>query len=362
MGTKRAFAAANAFHAAPAAEAGTVRIGPTLAIPDVLASLGAGPARVLAEAGVDPAVFGNPDNRITFAARGRLMACCAAVTRCPHFGLLVGERSGLQGLGLVGLLARYSRDVGSALRGIERWFHIHVQGATTKLEVYGERALLSYSIYEPGVEGGDQLGDGAVAMMNNILRELCGPGWKPAGFMFARQRPQALAPYRKLLPAPLIFNAEQYGVVFPAAWLERAMRHDDPELRSLLQAQIDALEAQHGDDLVGRLRSLLRTALLTDHAGEEDIARLISIHPRTLSRRLAAEGTTFQHLVDECSFEIARQMLEYTRHDVAQIAASLDYADPSAFTRAFRRWSGTTPARWRAAQAGGHLPSPSHVS
>ena len=71
------------------------------------------------------------------------------------------------------------------------------------------------------------------------------------------------------------------------------------------------------------------------------------MHSRTLNRRLNAFGTRFQALVDEIRFEIARQMLEDSRREVGQIAMTLDYADASAFTRAFRRWSGTTPAEWR---------------
>ena len=76
-----------------------------------------------------------------------------------------------------------------------------------------------------------------------------------------------------------------------------------------------------------------------------------SMHSRTLSRRLNDFDTGFQELVDEGRFEIARQLLANTALDVRQIAASLDYADASAFTRAFRRWSGTTPAVWRAQQS-----------
>jgi AraC-like DNA-binding protein len=72
------------------------------------------------------------------------------------------------------------------------------------------------------------------------------------------------------------------------------------------------------------------------------------MHSRTLNRRLNAFGTSFQALVDAGRFEIARQMLADSAMEVTQIAASLDYADASAFTRAFRRWSGTTPAVWRA--------------
>ncbi len=70
-----------------------------------------------------------------------------------------------------------------------------------------------------------------------------------------------------------------------------------------------------------------------------------------MHRRLSAFGTTFHALADEVRFELAQQMLEISTMDVRQIAQALDYADASAFTRAFRRWSGNTPARWRASHA-----------
>jgi AraC-like DNA-binding protein len=133
--------------------------------------------------------------------------------------------------------------------------------------------------------------------------------------------------------------------------LNRRLPTDDPALRGLLLKQIDMLEAQHGSNLPAQVRSVLRTALLTGHAKAEQIAALFSMHSRTLARHLDAGGTRFQVLVDEVRFEIARQMLEGSAMDIAQIAVALGYADPSAFTRAFRRWSGTTPAQWRAQQS-----------
>jgi AraC-like DNA-binding protein len=98
------------------------------------------------------------------------------------------------------------------------------------------------------------------------------------------------------------------------------------------------------------VRSILRTALLTDHASADQIASLFSMHSRTLHRRLAAAGTSFRELVDESRFEIARQMLADTYADVSHVAYVLNYADSSAFRRAFRRWSGTTPTQWRVRQ------------
>jgi AraC-like DNA-binding protein len=147
----------------------------------------------------------------------------------------------------------------------------------------------------------------------------------------------------------VVFDAEQNAVVFSVDWLRWALPDtDDPEARRLLQRQIDTLEAKHANDFPEQVRGLLRTALLTGHGNAEQVATFFSVHSRTLNRRLNAFGTNFHELRDEACFQTARQMREMSDRDVAQIAAGLDYADASAFTRAFRRWSGTTPARWRA--------------
>jgi AraC-like DNA-binding protein len=159
--------------------------------------------------------------------------------------------------------------------------------------------------------------------------------------------PQLVGPFRRCFQAPLVFDAGRYAVVFTADWLNRALPDSDPEASRLLQKQIDALEAKHGDDFPEQVRDLLRTALLTGHGSAEQVAAFFSVRSRTLNRRLNAFGTSFQELRDEGCFGIAREMLDLSRLEIAQIATALDYADASAFTRAFRRWSGTTPARWR---------------
>jgi AraC-like DNA-binding protein len=74
------------------------------------------------------------------------------------------------------------------------------------------------------------------------------------------------------------------------------------------------------------------------------------MHPRTLNRRLNTYGLGYQELLDETRFEIAQQMLKESSLEVSEIALRLDYAEARSFIRAFRRWSGTTPARWRATE------------
>ena len=332
--------------AEPAHMEAAVRIGTIMALPAALRSLGANPVEVLAEAGFDLTLFDNPDNRISYAARNHLFAHCVASTGCQYLGLLVGRQTGLDSLGMVGLLVKYSPDVGTALRNLVRCLHLHVRGAVTSLETDGDTASLSYEIYQPGVEATTQIGDGALAIMYNIFRTLCGPEWKPAEVQFAHRKPDNIGPFRQFFRSPLRFDTERNAVVFAAEWLDLRLPEIDPELRRLLQQQIDMLEVRYGDDLPGQVRSVLRTALLTGHARSDQVAALFSIHSRTLSRRLKDFGTSFQELLDEGRFEIARQLLEDTRLEVSQIAVMLDYADASAFTRAFRRWSGTTPAQW----------------
>jgi AraC-like DNA-binding protein len=326
----------------------TVRIGATLAIPAILRSLGANPAEVLAEAGFDLRLFDDPDNRIPYAARSRLMRYCAARTGCRHFGLLIGEQEGLHSLGLVGLLVRDSPDVGTALRNLVRYFHLHVRGALTTLSVDGNLAMFGYEAYEPRAEATDQVGDGAAALMFNIMRELCGEEWKPVEVRFVHRKPEDVRPFRRLFGVPLCFDAEQYSVVFSAAWLNRRLPATDPALRRLLQKEIDAIESRHRNDFPEQVRGVLRTALLTGHASAGQIAALFAMPSYTLTRRLKSFGIGFQELVDDVQSDIARQMLEHSEMDVSQIAASLDYSNASAFTRAFRRWTGTTPANWRA--------------
>jgi AraC-like DNA-binding protein len=324
-----------------------VRVGGMISIPAVLQGLGFDPGPVLAEAGVDGRLFDDPENQISYLSRGHLLDICVARTGCQHFGLLVGQRNGLEALGLVGLLVKYSTDVGTALRSLVRYRHLHVRGAVATLEVEDGWVTLGYATVLQEAEGNDQVGDAAVASIFNIMRSLCGPDWNPAEVRFSHRRPVDVGPYRRFFRAPLRFDAEQYAVEFSAEWLARSLSSDDPMLRRLLQRQIDTLESRHGDDFPGQVRSVLLTGLLTGHGSADQVAALFSMHGRTLHRRLKVFGTNFHQLADECRFEIARQMLGDSTLNVSAIASALDYADVRAFSRAFRRWTGGTPVQWR---------------
>jgi AraC-like DNA-binding protein len=305
------------------------------------------PAEVCKAASFDFTLFDDPANLITYRAASHLFRVCVEQTGCAHFGLLQGRKHGLDVLGIVGLLVKYAPDAGTALHNLVRYMHLQIRGAVATLEESDRYAIFGYEIYEADAEATDQIADASLANMFNIVAALCGPYWKPIEVRFEHRKPSDLTPFQRFFQAPLRYEMHENALVFAATWLRRPLPMGDPELRRLLQSQVKALEAQYRDDFPQTVRSILRTGLLTGHGSADQVATLLSMHGRTLHRRLAVHGTNFKALVDECRYEIARQMLKDTDSGVGHIADMLDYADTSAFARAFRRWSGTTPSRWR---------------
>ncbi len=326
---------------------GTVRVGPMLAIPVVLDHLGFNPAQVLSQAGVNAEIFDDPDNLLSASARAHLFQVCSSASGLQHFGLLVGERGRLSSFGLIGYLAMHAASVQEALNSLARYLHLHGQGARSVVESAGNSTFFGYEIYQHLADGHDQVEDAAVTIMHNILRELCGSEWHPTEVWFTHRHPSDITPYKGLFNTPLLFNMPSAGLYFDSRWLKRSVQSADPELHRLLQKQIDELEARFVDDFPEQVRRVLHHAVLTHHASASQVAALFSIHSRSLHRRLQSFGTCFQELLDECRYSIACSMLESSDITISQLAEMLDYSDARAFSRAFKRWSGSSPSAWR---------------
>lgn len=327
-----------------------LRISTVHGLPDVLRELGQSPSQVIDDLGFEPTLFDNSDNRITLAERGRLLECCAKASGCPHFGLLVGQKDGLDQLGIVGLLARHAPDVGTALRRLSRHFHLQAQGVEIGLAVDGGRALFSYAIVEKGVTGNDQAGDGAVAAQVNIMRELCGPDFKALAAWFVRPPPNTLEPYRNFFQVRLRFDAPTYGLEFSSSWLTRRLPSTDEALAQLIADKISTLENQKAEDLSQNVRRLMQTALAFNHVDARHIASMLGMHVRTYHRRLRVKGTSHRELLDQTRMALACRLLEYSSKDIGEVSELLGYAESRSFIRAFKRWTATTPARWRRQQ------------
>ncbi|PVE20990.1 AraC family transcriptional regulator [Microvirga sp. KLBC 81] len=328
---------------------GYIHLGVSKEIVPTLREFGLDPDPLIREAGLDPRLFDDGMSVIPFAALGRLYALCVARTNCPHFGLLVGWRASILSLGLVGRLMQHSDTVGDALRTLVAHLSLHDRAVVPSLTLSDGTALLTFATYQAESTGVQQVLDAALGVVVNILRTLCGPTWNPTEILVPRLAPADAEPYRRHFRAPARFNHETATLVFRAQDLDQRIAGADPVMRALLEDRVQQMKRAQGSALSDDIRRLLRTRLTSNRCSAEDIADLLAMHRRTLSRRLQGGGMGFRAIANETRFEIARQLLEDTEVPLGQIAAALGYSEASAFTRAFRRWSGQTPTAWRAA-------------
>lgn len=332
---------------------GSIHLGVSREIVPTLREFGLDPDPVIREAGLDPRLFDDGASVILHAALGRLLILCVARTHCPHFGLLVGQRATILSLGLVGRLMQHSPTVGDALRALVANLSVQDRVVVPALTTSDGTVLLSIAFYQPVAGSADQISDAALAITVNALRSLCGSDWSPAEVLVPRSPPAAREPYWRHFRAPVRFNEESATLVFPASDLDRRIAGADPMTREVLDERIQQMKGAQGCEFPDDIRRLLRTRLTGYRCSAEDIADLLAIHRRTLSRRLKGSGMDYRSIANEVRFEIARQLLEDTEVPLCQIAAALGYSEASAFTRAFRRWSGQMPTAWRTDCHGG---------
>ncbi|MBD2748596.1 AraC family transcriptional regulator [Microvirga sp. BT688] len=326
---------------------GYIHLGVAKEIAPTLRAFGLDPDPIIRMAGLDPRLLDDGANVIPHAALGRLLTLSVAHTRCPHFGLLVGQRGTILSLGLVGRLMQHSETVGDAMRALVCNLSIQNRGSVPSLTIIGDTALFTFSIYQPKAESADQISDGSLAVAVNALRALCGPDWAPTEVLLPRIAPADHDPYRRHFRAPVRFNQETAVIVFPSNDLNCRIVGADPVVRALLEERIKQMKGAQSSVLSDDIRRLLRTRLTSKHCSADDIADVLAMHRRTLSRRLKGSGMGYRAITNEIRFEIARQLLQDTEVPLGQIAAALGYSEASAFTRAFRRWSGRTPTAWR---------------
>ncbi len=325
-------------------EAGTRRVGTFTLVPTLIRQLGVDPAPIVASARLDPRLLDHPANRVRYEALLRLLNGAAVARGCAHFGLLIGRASHLTDMGLLGELVRHAPTVGAGLRELVVRHHLNRDGALGFLLERADSVDFGYAACVPFAESLSQLYDGVLAAIVNFMRELCGDDWHPSAVFLPHSAPADVSPFRGHFRAPLHFDAGLCAVRFAASWLNRPIEGADAKRLRAAQA---LAQAEDRLGLVPQTQRAVRTLRLHGRSSGADVAQALALHRRTLDRRLRAEGTTFQNLLDQVRFAVAKELLEDSGAALPEIAAALGYADDVSFIRAFRRWTGATPGVWR---------------
>ncbi len=202
-------------------------------------------------AGVEPGLFSSPDNVLPFPALGRLVSECVRATGREDFGLRVGAKTGVTGIGLTGLVSMHAPTVREALEVIAAGLKTSDTGGAVVLDQRGDRASFGYVLTAPNVEAPDQILDGATAIVFNIMRSLCGPAWRPIRVRLTRDPPQNKALFSKAFELPVDYGAPAAAVIFDAAVLDTPVSGRDPNYAAILAPLLEEAMANAEGDFLG---------------------------------------------------------------------------------------------------------------
>jgi AraC-like DNA-binding protein len=319
---------------------------------EAAAAFGLDAAALRRAAGLRAEDLRNPDARIPLARHLALWEAIAATPGTEDFGFWLGRAVDVRSLGVVGYAMQHAADVRGAFRCLSRFQRLVNDVVSPIIEEVGDQVVFRRT-EPPRVARIVPLSAATPVGTITLLAQLCGlPPERvtPVEVAFQHARPANAARYAEVLRCPVSFGAPGLRIVFPRALFDRPLQHADPGLFGYLERHAQQLESQLADTRTLAAR-VSHAVLETLDAGEPDqsaIAHRLALSERTLQRRLREEGTSFAALVDGLRHELARSYLDDPTLAVFEVAFLVGYSEPSAFNRAFRRWTRQTPGRYRA--------------
>lgn len=322
------------------------RVGPLAQLPAVLAEHGVPLEEILEGLPVSPASL-RPELFLPIGVISAIADRAAERTGLAEIGLSLGRTQNHTGLGPVGQLMASCATLGSALGTFVSVQMANSTAAAAYLHPAGEDYALGFGVYAAELPS-SHIYDAAAAMACNMVRDLTGGAVSPVEVLLSRPLPLHPEAYVRFFRCPVRFNEGQTCIIVPGHAMGFKLASADPRLRETLLAGLQKqLALQQG--FAARVKHALRPLLLAGAASHLQVAAHLNIHPRTMGRRLEEEGVTFELLKDEVRLAVSRELLARTDIAVSEVASALGYATPSAFVRAFRRWTGSTPSAWRRA-------------
>ncbi|MDR3415505.1 MAG: AraC family transcriptional regulator [Nevskia sp.] len=309
---------------------------------------GAGLAQVCARVGVDPRMLSRPEARLPVRQFVELLEEAARASGDDAIGMHLGQCQGPASFGPLADAALHAPDVAAAIANVSRYFFVHQEGADLELRIEGRNAMIAYSIRDAEILDYRQDAELALVKMMTFARTITGQrGWTPAAVYFEHPEPRDSGEHRRIFGAPVYFSQACNALVAPREVL--AMRVGGADLRRLAQLQTLAetrLPQPPASVLAGVRQHILR-GLRAGSVSIEAVAAAMDLSERTLQRRLGECGVTFNELVERMRFELSRRYLRQDHLSLTEIGYLLGYSELSAFSRAFRRWSGVSPIEFR---------------
>lgn len=305
---------------------------------------------VFGEAGVDPNCIGNPTIGMCLKSFCGLFESASSNTQNDNFGLWFGNQFQPDDLGLWGYAAISSPTLGNALNNLIDLFRYHQQCSMLRLTATNERwCQLEYQVRDPHIVARRQDAELSLGMFFNLFRECMGRNWHPEEVYFEHPKPENSKEHERAFNAPVFFSQKFNAIVFDPSILEKHMPNPDLKLMSITRACLETLhtDTPFNQNLTDKIRNLIRIKLADGYPSLEQIAESLYMSTSAIQRNLAWEGLSYTDLVEEVRKSLAEMYFRQRNLSLSEIAYLLGYSELSAFSRAFRRWTGHSPREYR---------------
>lgn len=314
---------------------------------DYLESAGLDPADLLGRAGVARAALSDPRSRLPKHQFQSLWQAASVALGDPAIALRVSTMVRPSSLGVIGHLASASESARNAFATVKRLTPLLWEDFECALETRDEVAFLRCGTGRATPR--DRFtSEYAVGLTVTLCRLRASGRAEPLEARFSYPAPAYADEYARILRLPVRFDADGDGVLLPLSMIDVANPAADAGLIDLLEryAAEQLAGLGHQASFAERVRACVRAAQPSGNLTAEQVARRLSVSPRTLRRRLGEEGSSYRAIVDEVRAELARHHLAREKRAIDDVALLLGFSDQSAFTKAFRRWTGRTPAEF----------------
>lgn len=300
--------------------------------------------------GIDPDDGVDPSHMISDADYYAFIERLAAVDEDPAtLPLRTGASMQCDEYGAFGLAWKSALNVRGSYERAERYARVLTSVATYQLEPADEGAYMCLHR-----EGERRLGmrmsnEATIASILAISRQVSSTSFGPRAVYFKHPAPESTEAHETHFGCPVHFETERDALLVSEEALSTPNVLGDASISSFFDAHLEAELAELDDDssLGKRVRIQVSQSLSEGVPTVSDVGRRLGMSARTLQRRLADQGYSYQGLVDEARRELSERLLRQTDYSLSDIAFLTGFSEQSAFTRAFRRWSGQTPRSYR---------------
>ena len=297
-----------------------------------------------------PALIADAERRVSASQFCVAWAELTRRTGDPSIALRIAEATPVGAFGVVEYLCRCQPTLGDALRQWVRYLNILddavVVGLVEDDDTVAIRVLVESEAPAPASH------ELCFALLVRQAREITRAPFEPVAVELTHEARVDPARYSGWFGAPVRFGAEHTQLVLTRAALDAPLVTADAGLTEVFGRLVSERESelQETSSFVGSVRREVQHSLRNADAGAEGIARRLGLTTRSLQRRLRAEGTTLSALKRDVQRELAGRYLDEGL-STAEVSFMLGFSEPSAFFRAFKRWTGITPLERRALTA-----------